>query len=1220
MKKLLNISSFGSFAVGILLILTYVWIDRAGNGPSESEAYDETVRLIESKLKQGKSLGALIHSKREVHEELRKIAGESRWRFCIYHEDSLSHWSDNEWLPDSVLLHDKVNRVTRNQSGLDLELVIEKGEHTVLLNLPITRRDIGTFEAQNTLGELERWDHDFVTKETAYKLPLSEVYIKFFKRRGSQAAGWMYVIGLMLLVVAVLLCKWGALWYQILILILIAFLRWLSYQHVLFTGVEYFELFDPIIYASSRGLPSLGDLLYHILLAFVLVLTIQRVIDRIQNPTSPWLQRSILLVFGLIMFFGLDLILAVMKSLVLDSNLSFDTTHFASYTSFAFMAFLMMGAMFWLFLRLCQWGRMQYYPKVPTGIFWVVIAFAGALFALFQYYDANRHLESLLEPIGYTMVLLLILRVTESVKIVYRVALLLTLFTLIYSQEIYLNQNNREAEYVKIYASKLVNSNDLQAEYIFSGIETKLVEEFLVPKDFASIAANKDQFEKRLKRLYFSGYLDKYDVKVLSFDSVGTNINSSTLYNFEDLNEIYTFNSFPTLSNHFYQIKSTEITNGYLAKFENCDLYGHYGNVFLLLEPKFIQSTYSYPELTRKKRDVKLFELEDYSYAIYNRGALVNQKGDYSYDFKFDSSDLHDESGFWNWRGYRHFIHAQQEELKVVLSKPNDRLVSALSTFTMAFLFYAMALGMIGVLRYLMERITMLLIIRLKSREEGLRYRIKKDDFWSQFGFDQLYLSTRIRFAMVALVILGLLLSLSVTVQFISYNDSSESRMDLMYKIREVVSMVQEEVDLEDKLRSTEARKLIVNEISDVYKVEVNIFEPNGNLIVSSEPELLQEGLLAPIMAIDAFHAMHDEHKSQFIADERIRGLSFLSAYVPLLNDKREVIAYLNIPYFSRQGELEDQISAYIVAFVNLYFFLIILALLLAYFVSKRISKPLEFLREKFSRTSLDKQNEMIDWRHNDEIGQLVRQYNKMVAELRDSAEKLGESEREGAWKEMARQVAHEIKNPLTPMKLNVQHLQRAWASKSDNMDMTIEKVTRVLIEQIDSLSKLASEFSSFAKMPLEHFEEVDLTEVLLNTIHLFEKSEKVSFSYDPQLPEAKVTADKNQLGRVFNNLIKNAIQSIPEDGKGLIGIDMRHDAGRVRVAVRDNGIGIDEKAGKRIFVPNFSTKTSGMGLGLAITKKIVEASNGDIWFESKVGEGSTFYVEIPLRSNKMKE
>lgn len=1193
----------------------YVWIDRTGKGPSESEAYETTVKLIESKVTQGTKLGELIHSKREDYSELRRIAGESRWRFCFYNNDSLAHWSDNEWLPDSALLRDRTKRVTRDQSGLDLELAIQQGEHSVLLNLPITRRDIGTFEAQNALGELELWDHAFVTKETPYKLPLSEVYIKFFKPRGSQAAGWVYVIGLLLLVIAALLSRWVSFWYQVLILLLIAVLRWLSYKHIEFNGVEYFQLFDPIIYASSHGLPSLGDLLYHIILALVLIVTIQRAIDRIPSPNSPWVQRSTLLIFGLLAFFGLDMILAVMRSLVLDSNLSFDTTHFASYSSYAFTAFLMMGAMFWLFLRLCNWGQTRYYPSIRISTYWLVVALAGILFGSFQFIDAGRETESLLEPIGFTMLLLLILRLTESAKIVYRVAALLTLFTLIYSQEIYLNQNNREAEYVKIYASKLVNSNDLQAEYIFSGIETKLVEEFLVPKDFASIAENKDQFEKRLKRLYFSGYLDKYDVKVLSFDSIGTNINSSTLYNFEDLNEIYTFNSFPTLSNHFYQIKSTEITNGYLAKFENCDLNGHYGNVFLLLEPKFIQSTYSYPELTRKKRDSKLFELEDYSYAIYNRGSLVNQKGDYSYDLKFDSTGLQQESRFWNWRGYRHFVHAQQEELKVVLSKPNDRMVSALSTFTMAFLFYALALALIGLLRYFFERFAMWLIIRLKSREEGIRYRIKKDAFWSQFGFDQLYLSTRIRFAMVALVILGLLLSLSVTVQFISYNDSSESRMDLMYKIREVVSMVQEEVDLEDKLHSSEARKLIVNEISDVYKVEVNIFEPNGNLIVSSEPELLDEGLLAPIMAMDAFHAMHNEHKSQFIADERIRGLRFLSAYVPLLNDKREVIAYLNIPYFSRQGELEDQISAYIVAFVNLYFFLIILALILAYFVSKRISKPLEFLREKFSRTSLDKQNEMIDWRHNDEIGQLVRQYNKMVAELRESAEKLGESEREGAWKEMARQVAHEIKNPLTPMKLNVQHLQRAWASKSDNMDATIEKVTRVLIEQIDSLSRLASEFSSFAKMPVEHYEEVDLTEVLLNTVHLFEKSEKVSFSYDAEMPKVKVIADKNQLGRVFNNLIKNAIQAIPEDENGLIGIDMVLSNDRVRIAVRDNGIGIDSKAGKRIFVPNFSTKTSGMGLGLAITKKIVEASKGDIWFESTVGEGTTFYVEIPVSS-----
>jgi len=256
----------------------------------------------------------------------------------------------------------------------------------------------------------------------------------------------------------------------------------------------------------------------------------------------------------------------------------------------------------------------------------------------------------------------------------------------------------------------------------------------------------------------------------------------------------------------------------------------------------------------------------------------------------------------------------------------------------------------------------------------------------------------------------------------------------------------------------------------------------------------------------------------------------------------------------------------------------------------------------------------LIEWKQNDEIGRLVKQYNKMVLELADSAEKLSASEREGAWKEMARQVAHEIKNPLTPMKLNIQHLQRAWADKNERLEDTFKRVTTVLIEQIDSLSKLATEFSSFAQMPTDNAEEVDLTQVLLNTITLFEKSENISFQYSDSWPSYLVMADKEQLGRVFNNIIKNAVQAIPKDRDGLIQVMLSEMDGKVEVSITDNGKGIPKEIQPKIFVPNFSTKNSGMGLGLAITKKMVLAANGSISFTTQQDKGTTFSVVYPTK------
>jgi two-component system, NtrC family, nitrogen regulation sensor histidine kinase NtrY len=254
----------------------------------------------------------------------------------------------------------------------------------------------------------------------------------------------------------------------------------------------------------------------------------------------------------------------------------------------------------------------------------------------------------------------------------------------------------------------------------------------------------------------------------------------------------------------------------------------------------------------------------------------------------------------------------------------------------------------------------------------------------------------------------------------------------------------------------------------------------------------------------------------------------------------------------------------------------------------------------------------VIEWKGDDEIGELVAQYNKMLVALEESAGRLAQSEREGAWREMAKQIAHEIKNPLTPMKLSVQHLQRAWAAKGDNLEDTFKRVTQVLIEQIDSLSNLASEFSAFAKMPEPVSERLELNELVLLTATLYETTENLSVSFFPLPAKAFINGDKDQLSRVLTNIITNAIQAIPEESQGKIEIRIVHEGDIYKIEVSDNGKGIPDNEANKVFIPSFSTKTSGMGLGLAISKKIVEGMGGKIYFVSQVGIGTTFFVELP--------
>lgn len=234
--------------------------------------------------------------------------------------------------------------------------------------------------------------------------------------------------------------------------------------------------------------------------------------------------------------------------------------------------------------------------------------------------------------------------------------------------------------------------------------------------------------------------------------------------------------------------------------------------------------------------------------------------------------------------------------------------------------------------------------------------------------------------------------------------------------------------------------------------------------------------------------------------------------------------------------------------------------------------------------------------------------------ELAVSAEKLAMSERESTWREMAKQVAHEINNPLTPMKLSVQYLQKAWDDQRADYSSYMSRVTDTLIEQIDQLSIIASEFSAFAKMPAMNLHHINLVEKLKRSVLLFSQETDVEISFNANgVDELMIYADGEQLGSVFNNLLKNAVQSIGNNGNGHIDVSLDVSSNKAVIAIEDNGQGIDPGIREKIFKPNFSTKSTGMGIGLAIVKNIVTSLNGKIWFDTALGKGSTFYISLPL-------
>jgi nitrogen fixation/metabolism regulation signal transduction histidine kinase len=297
----------------------------------------------------------------------------------------------------------------------------------------------------------------------------------------------------------------------------------------------------------------------------------------------------------------------------------------------------------------------------------------------------------------------------------------------------------------------------------------------------------------------------------------------------------------------------------------------------------------------------------------------------------------------------------------------------------------------------------------------------------------------------------------------------------------------------------------------------------------------------------------------------------------------------------------------------NVYVFLFLIASVFAIFIAGSITKPLSLLNQKLSALRLGKRNELVQWDRDDEMGKLITNYNNMVQQLENSVELLAKTERDNAWREMAKQVAHEIKNPLTPMKMYIQHLEKAIKKQPENAVEISKKISNTLLEQVENLTQIADSFSNFAELPQSSNEKLELNKVVELVHNLFRKRDDMDIRLSEPIDPIYVYADKNQLIRILNNLVKNAIESIPKNRKGNILLQLSTNENKAILKVVDNGTGIDPSMYEKVFQPKFTTKDSGSGLGLAIAVNMIESMNGRLYFKSELDKGTTFYIELDV-------
>jgi two-component system, NtrC family, nitrogen regulation sensor histidine kinase NtrY len=480
-------------------------------------------------------------------------------------------------------------------------------------------------------------------------------------------------------------------------------------------------------------------------------------------------------------------------------------------------------------------------------------------------------------------------------------------------------------------------------------------------------------------------------------------------------------------------------------------------------------------------------------------------------------------------------------------------------------------------------------------------------------GFKKISLRIRIFLSMILLVLLASILILVVTIY--QYDEQTKDYNIQRFERKEATTKQTIYLELKNKtiypVNTENLAKIFqerIYEISSINKLNISIYDLKGNLLKSSISSVLEKIDIQPIPG-NLLRELKQNSNHKILKTREEDGIGYQSSFSFIHDSKFKRIGILELQFTQDNSEIEKELTEFILRLCLVYILMFFIAIVFAYFLSSYITRSIKAISDKIQQTRLTERNEKIILnKASSEIEILVEAYNNMIDELGESAAKLAKSEREQAWREMAKQVAHEIKNPLTPMRLTVQSFERTFNSSDDKAKDKLKEFSQTLIQQIDVMSSIASAFSDFAKMPIQKKEQIEIISVIKFALDIFSEE---YIKYHPEEEELYANLDKTQLIRVITNLVKNAIQATENQENPIVEVKVSSEEKNLIISVSDNGKGISEDLKELIFEPKFTTKTSGMGLGLAMIKNIIEAYDGSISFSSKEGIGTVFKVVL---------
>jgi len=1170
---------------------------------------------------------------RDTDFELLENLADQVFTIAVFQDDSLLFWTNNFVLPDwsdiAKATNERSAKFVKCKNGY-YELIQQRfidatiGEYVICGLIPIKYHFVlesnylnNEFIANSRIPQ----EYKLIEVENAYPIKTGNgtalCYLSQEKNLIStiqlQIGLWLYLLAFIVLAVLFnnisrYMITSGRPWQGAAFLIVSIFgVRFVSIFFNFSSNFSDLLLFNE---ASKTGLSSsLGDLLINIvLLLWIMVFFHKEFPVRSYDHLSDRTKFSVTTLNYLSILAAILILTGVFKTLVFSTNLTFDFENVFNLDGqnlFAVTGVILLLVALFLFshrmmMTILKIGLSRYQRLIALSIATAVII---PLFLIVDF---------IIPPIYLLLIAFIFILIFDifidsgSTNFTWLVIWLVILSA--FPSILLFRYTSFKDRLVRIaYAQELANMKDAIAEEAFEELKQSIKSNNFFKKDLPPypFKLKKEALLKQIDEYYtYQSYLYyNYTYTVYGFDRYGNSIIEEQERNKESF-DLEMESSEPTSIDELKYWTVEGERNAYLMGVNIPSAENPENSVFIGLkfQRKRRDQSKVYTELLIDKPYKNLEHLNKYDYAIYKNNRRIDAEGNvYGNVLTVEELPQKGERREMVGNDRSELIYNSEDGIVVLIGKQtDDYLKKAISLFSYIFsMFFAFILFFA------------LINTSVKILPDSLKfYLVKKPS-----------LKSKIQLSVIGLIIVSFIFIGFVTVWFFksSSNDYHESRLER--KTSSVKADALHELSLliknDDSLYNIGQLNLknlnIVEPLSRIHRMDVNMYDLSGKLISSSEEDIFNKGIVASQMGALAFNALSKQKLSEYIQEnERIGKLVYKAAYIPLTVNN-ETLAYLGLPYYSKQSKLRSDVTVFMSTLMNVYVFLLLIASGFAIAVANSITRPIAIIGEKLKQFKLGMRNEPLEWKNQDELGALISEYNKMIKKLEESADKLKQSEREGAWREMAKQVAHEIKNPLTPMKLSIQYLLHAYKSNPENVEPLLERVTSTLIEQIDNLSQIASEFSNFAKMPRAENQKIKINTLVSSVYDLFSKGLEMDLSIDLPSEEFFVYADKNHLIRVLTNLMKNAEQSVPDGREGKIVVYLYRRENLVVIQVSDNGNGIPDDKKDKVFVPNFTTKSSGTGLGLAISKNIIESVNGDIYFKTIVGVGTDFFVELPI-------